>query len=150
MITRQRLQDWIEDYRVQLTAEAVGALLALGHDVTACPDPARRAAGMRAPCGHLRSEFLRSRVETAEGSSETAPWCPRCSIAEYEEELTLLREVARLARWLSAHDHAADRRGRLSPCVELQFLDDALVAAGEAGEQHTLVDRDVDGTRPPG
>jgi hypothetical protein len=171
MITRQDLQCWIEQYRVQLTAEAIDALLALGSE----PVPAERSgsAAMSARsltglsealrAAHLREvsdEQVRAFAGYLEGWPETvwyraipdAPWDGEFeALRALATDLLALRAVCRLLQPLVRVFAAAvtyrdcwTPRARMSVNQAARGLADAVRQA----ETEISTDRDVHGPGP--
>lgn len=109
MITRQRLEAWIEEYDVRLTPEAVDALLALGHDVACGPDAQRQAL---ARCGAL--EVLRPLALVFRAAVRYRDcWTPNAmmSVSQASRELT---DAVRQAEEMIRTDRDVDGRRPLN------------------------------------
>ncbi len=169
MITRQRLQDWIEDYRVQLTPEAVGALLALDSVPTpairvtpVAMGPVPRTLGLDTFEDRVTEVQARVFAGYREDEIETV-WYRAMPTSPWEGEFEALRDLAAdlldarsgwrsLTPLIPVFRAAVRYRDCWTPNCVMSVNQAAreLVDAVRQAEEMIRTDRDVDGSRPPG
>lgn len=175
MITRLRLQDWIEKYRVQLTPEAVGALLALDSAPTRAiwATPAATGPGPRT-IDTFKDRVTEAQARVFAGYRDGEPetfWYQAMPTSPWEGEFEALRDLAAdlldarlvamsLIPLIPLFRAAVRYRDCWTPNAVMSVNQAARELVDAVREVEELIkvgrealiktDRDVDGTRPPG